>query len=67
MASRPATSSVPSSMELGNNPMSLLAHAVQAREKICTAFAARRKQAQDHYVHLILVDRDCSGAAKKKY
>lgn len=66
-ASRPATSSLLSKMSLGNNPMSLLACGVQRRDNICATCAARRKQAQEHYDHLLLVNRDCNGVAKQKY
>lgn len=65
-ASRPANSSLVNMMKLGSNPMSLLAYAVQERNKICGTFAARRKQAQENYVHILLVNRDCSAVAKEK-
>lgn len=54
-------------MKLGNDPMPLLAHVVQRRDKICTTCAARRKQAQYHYDHLMFINSDCSDAVKKKY
>lgn len=41
--------------------------AVQERGNICSTFTARCKQAQDHYDHLMLVNRDCNDAAKKTY
>lgn len=67
LASCLTTSALPNSMKFGNDPMSRLAHAVQERDKVCTTFTTRRKQAQNHYDHLMLANCDCSDAAKKKY
>lgn len=52
---------------MGNIPMSRLAYAVQERDKIGATFVAKRKQSQEHCDHLLLVNRDCSGMANKKY
>lgn len=66
VAQRTTPSPLASRMKLGNSPMSLLAHVVQERSNICTAFVARRKQAQEHYGHLLVVSRDCSDVSKRK-
>lgn len=66
-AARPTTSALVSIMMLGNNPMSLLARAVQERDKNCATFAVRHKQALDNCGHLLFVNRDCSAVAKHKY
>lgn len=51
---------------LGNNLVSLLAHAMQESDKIWAMFSSWHKQAQEHYDHLPIANRDCSGAAKSK-
>lgn len=57
----------PDNTKPGTNPIRRLANTTQEQDRICTTLTTRRKQAQYHYDHLMLITRDSNDDAKKRH